>query len=378
MAKTQGQIVCYGGDHWLVRVYLGRKDGKRIYVSKMVNDNRKQAERVLREMLKEKDEDRLTPTRRTSLNEYFRQWLNVTVHLRVGERTEEWYRDISQRYVLPELGGWKKDKLKKMIIRKWMSDMIDLDLSPRTVRAAFGVLHTALKDAVDDGVIARNPCEGIKQPKNERKREIKIFTAEEASRFIQACDGERMGTFFQLALATACRPGELAALRWNNVDLEAGTVHIKEVLVRVKGEVRFKPPKTKKGVRTIPLPPSAIEVLRQHRSQQIGNGVSTAGAWWGDRLVFTGTTDEPLNLQNLRTRNFKAILKKAGLATNFNLYSLRHTAATLLIQAGTNPKVVSERLGHASVAFTMDVYVGVLPTMQEAATSHLEAVLFKG
>ena len=86
----------------------------------------------------------------------------------------------------------------------------------------------------------------------------------------------------------------------------------------------------------------------------------------------------PLNLQNLRTRNLRSILKKAGLATDYNLYSLRHTAATLLIQAGTNPKVVSERLGHASVAFTMDVYVGVLPTMQEAATGHLEAVLFRG
>jgi integrase len=201
-----------------------------------------------------------------------------------------------------------------------------------------------------------------------------VLTAEEAERFRQAATGTRFAPLFELALATGMRPGEYLALQWKHVDLKAGTVRVERALVEAEGKLSIAPPKTSRSRRTIPLPPSVTRALAAHKERQAGDQPTTID---GSGLVFPSETGGHMNERNLLRRYFRPTLAATGLdPRKYRLYDLRHTCATLLLLAGENPKVVSERLGHASVTLTLDVYSHVLPTMQEAAADKLERLLY--
>jgi integrase len=173
------------------------------------------------------------------------------------------------------------------------------------------------------------------------------------------------------------RPGEVQALRWQDCDLNKGKITVQQNLVSLKGgKWEFGEPKTRQSRRTIPLPRSIAAELRAHRVAQASYRLETKVKYHDLDLVFASQTGAPLDGQNLAYRTLKPILKAAGLPRKFRWYDCRHTCATLLLAAGENPKVVSERLGHAAVAFTLDRYAHVLPGMQESASEHLERILY--
>ena len=176
---------------------------------------------------------------------------------------------------------------------------------------------------------------------------------------MEAIANTKHEALFHLALETGLRPEEYLALRWADVDLARGQLKVQRVLVIFDdGTWEFSSDlKTDKARRVVPLSKSLIEKLR--RLQPAGE------------LVFPNEAGQPLNVNNLRKRHFNPILRKAGLSER-RLYDLRHSCATLLLDAGVNPKVVSERLGHASVAFTLDTYGHVLPHQQDEATAAFE------
>jgi integrase len=175
------------------------------------------------------------------------------------------------------------------------------------------------------------------------------------------------------------RPEEYLGLRWVDVDFVKATVVVKRALVwRTKGGGwYFTEPKTSRSRRTIPLPSSMIRCLVQHKRRQSEERLKLGSEWQDHDLVFTTGLGTPLNISNLTRKHFKPALERAGLPKTIRLYDLRHTCATLLLGAGENPKVVSERLGHASIILTLDVYSHVLPDMQRAATDKLENLLFQ-
>ncbi len=174
------------------------------------------------------------------------------------------------------------------------------------------------------------------------------------------------------------RSSEYLALAWQDLDVEAGTATVRRSLSTVRGGWEFGPPKTKKSRRTIPLPHRLVEDLRRHRSAQAEAAMRLGPAYNRELdLVFASALGEPLDRRNLVRRHFKKIVKEAELPKSLRLYDLRHTCCTLLLAAGVNVKVVSERLGHASAAMTLDVYGHVLPGMQEEATRKLERALFE-
>lgn len=182
-------------------------------------------------------------------------------------------------------------------------------------------------------------------------------------------------TLFDFALATGMRPEEYLALRWDAVDLKAGTATVQRVLVRVKGAgYRFAEPKTPRSRRTVPLPASTVRLLDGWKHRQAEAIIAAGEAYERLGLVFPADNGHPMHLGNLSQRHFKRIVRAAGLP-DIRLYDLRHTCATLLLAAGVNPKVVSERLGHASVTLTLDTYSHVLPTMQQDAAERLERLL---
>ncbi len=221
-------------------------------------------------------------------------------------------------------------------------------------------------------LIARNPTEAVDAP-CPRLKEISVFTVEEAQRFLEAAKGDRLHALYVLALMTGMRQGELLGLRWQDIDLSAGSLSVRRTLVRTSQGWSWADPKTAKGRRTIALPDLAVEALRQHRVRQLEERLR-AGALWADiDLVFPNQTGKPLERQNVVKRSFRPLLIRAGMPSS-RFHDLRHSAATLLLSLGEHPKVVQERLGHSTIGVTMDTYSHVLPDMQRKAAAKLDAL----
>ncbi len=197
------------------------------------------------------------------------------------------------------------------------------------------------------------------------------------SRFLSAACEDEYSALFAFAVATGMRPEEYLALKWSDLDLEARIATVTRTLVwRKGGGWYFGEPKTARSRRTVTFPDPLAKVLRTHKAKQSEARLRLGTAYASENLVFGTVEGTPLNIRNLTQRHFKPLLKRANLSASFRLYDLRHTCATLLLAANEHPKVVSERLGHASITLTLDTYSHVLPSMQQAASDKLERILY--
>lgn len=374
-----GQIIKRGDRTWLVRVFMGRDDcGKRHYANKMVHGTKKEAERYLTAALRQRDLGTFIEPSRMTIDTYFDRWLESAVKPRVRESTYDDYSFLLARYVRPLLGKRMLSDVRLLDIQKLYREMSDhRELSARTVRMLHAVLSSAMKQAVKWQLLAANPCGLADLPRRERK-EMGALNQEQAARFLAvASEDDDHGTLFAFALSTGMRPAEYLGLRWKEVDLTKGTVSVQRTVVwRKGGGWYFSEPKTRQSRRTIPLPASVVRALSEHRRKQIELRLKAGADYQNNELVWATNGGTPIMLRNLVRRHFKPTLKRAGLPSSIRLYDLRHTCATLLLAAGVNPKVVSERLGHASIVLTLDTYSHVLPTMQQAAAEKLESLLF--
>lgn len=375
--RKTGQIVEREKGVWTIRIYLGEDaKGKRQYHNETAKGTKKDAQKRLTEIQREKDLGLITDARKQTLNDYLDDWLTSIAKPRLNHRTFEDYSDLMRRYIRKPLGNIKLAELKALHIQKVYAQMQENGLSARIVRYTHAVLRSALQHALKVNMLARNEAQFVQLPKQTRK-EMDVLNQAEIAAFLKALQGERFATMFSFALATGCRPEEYLSLQWKDVDFEKGTAIIRRALIthRKGGGWHFAEPKTKQSRRTMPLPVSTIQELRTHRRRQLEAKLKLGTAWNDFDLVFASEIGTPLNPPNV-TRAFKKALKDAGIRTSIRLYDLRHTTATLLLQAGVNPKVVSERLGHSTIVLTLDVYSHVLPNMQEAATEHLEGLIF--
>lgn len=228
--------------------------------------------------------------------------------------------------------------------------------------------------AVKWRLIPQNPCEAADLPR-QRKREMRVFTFEETRRFLQAAQDDRLFPVFLLAVTSGLRPSEYLALRWDDLDLKKGMLAVRRTLEQDR-EDGWIPEETKRAGsrRTVKLQDTMITALLEPRDRQTFQRKAAGDRWRDHGLVFATSVGTPIHERNL-VRDFKRIVDAAGLPS-IRLYDLRHTAATLALAAGVPPKVVSEMLGHASVAFTLDTYAHVLPNMQEDAARRFENALF--
>lgn len=371
-----GQLIKRGENTWLVRHEKRHADGTRKSYSKTFKGDKKDAQKVLNEMLRNSDLGLLGNSNRQTVNEFLDFWLSSIAKPRLQYRTYKDYTDLLVRYVRPSLGNTKLCDLKAIHIQQLYSEMQAKGLSARTVRYAHAVLSSSLRSAVELDILTRNVAKLVQLPKQLQK-EMDVLSKEEAIDFLHALEGERYGTMFSFAIATGMRPEEYFGLQWKDIDFERGTATVQRAVVRFRkgGGWQFSQPKTSKSRRTIPLPTETVDQLRKHRKAQLEERMSMGSIWNDYDLVFTSEIGTPLNPPNV-TRAFKKLLTKAKIRSSIRLYDLRHTTATLLLQAGVNPKVVSERLGHSTISLTLDVYSHVLPTMQEDATAQLQEMIF--
>jgi integrase len=306
------------------------------------------------------------------LGEYLGRWLEDSVKGTVRNTTYERYEQITRTHIVPMLGAIKLKALTPTHVRGLYKEKLS-SLSPRTVQYIHVTLHKALKQAVSDGLIPRNATEAVKPPQV-RREEIRPLTPEQVKMLLDAASGDRLEALYVLAVHTGLRQGELLGLKWDDIDLQARTLQVRRALTTAKGGPRLAAPKTKGSRRRVSLTRVAAQAFKGHLERQLEE-IDRAGSLWQENgLVFASETGAPLDRRDLTSRRFKPLLERAGLP-HFRFHDLRHTCATLLLTQNVNPKVVSEMLGHSSIAITLDTYSHVLPNMQDSAARALEEAL---
>lgn len=374
--RQAGQIVKRGDNKYLIRVFLGRDEstGKRRFHNKTFHGTQKDAQKWLTMALRRRDMGEPIEDTSRSFADWLNEWLKIKAKS-VRPRTLEIYTDNINRHVRP---AFEKRKLGGIVagdIQKLYNDLTERGLSGKTISLIHAMLTNCFRQALKLDLIRKNPLLAVEPPRVE-KREMQSMTAEQAQSFVRAADEGPHSCLLAFLLATGCRPGEAQGLKWSDVNWPAGSVTIQRNLVRLdKGVWQFGEPKTARGRRTVPLSPGMMKRLSDHRRAQQEARLKAGSSWNALDLVFCNQIGEPYAHDYLPTL-WKATLKKAGLPMTFRSYDARHTAATLLLQDKTSPKVVSERLGHASVNITLDVYGHVLPGMQEEATERLDKLIF--
>jgi integrase len=258
---------------------------------------------------------------------------------------------------------------------------LDSGLSGRTVGYIHVTLYSALKAAVLDGLIPRNPASAVKPPRMDKQEMTPLSPAQARVLLVTAREmDDRWSALYVLAVTTGLRQGELLGLRWEEVDLASATLRVRHTLQPPgfpKGTpARLTPPKTRRSLRGVHLPHSAVAALLRHRKLQDAERATSNGSWRDRSLVFPNTLGTPMDYTNLMPRHFKPLLRRAGLP-NIRFHDLRHTCATLLFTRGVHPKIVSEMLGHSSVSITLDIYSHVIPGLGDAAALAMEEALGK-
>ncbi len=362
--KRNGVKVGYRGSYWVE----SPGGPKRKYITGKTRDDVRDK---LAKALSDRAGGLVFDAGTTTTGEYLKQWLSDSVRGTVRESTYRSYGRVVEGQLVPGVGRVKLAKLRPDHIRKLYRDMLDRGISTRTVQYAHTLLKRALTQAIHDGLIPRNVAEAVRPPKLKRD-EIQPLNADQVRALLQGAEkaGDRLSTLYTVAVRTGMRPGEMLALRWSDVDLEAGTLQINRAL----SEGAFTPPKTARSRRRINLSPATVAALRAHRKLQLEERMAKAGLWEDHDLVFPSSVGTPKSQRNLN-REFKAAAKRAGLPEHFKLYDLRHTCATLLLSRNIHPKYVQELLGHASIALTLDTYSHVIPGMDGGTGGAIDEAL---
>ncbi len=288
------------------------------------------------------------------------------------QSTQDLYATIARAHLVPTVGHLTLDRLRPSDVEALIVAKRAAGLSGSTVRTIYTVLRGALDIAVRDGLVRRNVAAAVKRPAVERK-DAAYLPAEPAQRLVEALRGDRHEALFRLLLATGLRRGEALALHWSDVDLDGGALRVRWTLSRTSRGLKLGEPKAEKSRRTVPLPRSAVETLRAHRKRQAAEQLAAGTAWQGRGLVFTTEIGTPLEPRNV-LRRFQVLARRAGLE-GLHLHTLRHSAASFLLAAGTHTKVVQEHLGHSSYAITADTYSHVAPAQARQAADRLDEAL---
>jgi integrase len=329
------------------------------------------AERALRQAMADADRGLVFDAGTLTVEEYLDRWLKDSVRDTVRQRTFERYESIVRVHIKPAFGRAKLKALTPNHARGLYREKLDSGLAPRTVNYIHTTLHKALKDAVSDGLVPRNAA-SVKAPRPE-KPEIHPLTREQARMFLDAARSDRFEALYVVAIHCGLREGELLGLKWEDVDLETGTLHVRRTLSETRTGHIFEKPKNGKG-RSVKLSRKAVEALRAYRKRQNEERLGLGTLWQDNDLVFPTTTGTTMSCTNLLGRYFKPLLKKAVLPA-IRLHDLRHTCATILLMAGKHPKYVQELLGHASISITLDTYSHVIEGMDGGLADAMDEAL---
>jgi len=347
--KGEGSIYRRKDGRWVGQY---EADGKRRYV---YGKTRKSVAGMLTKAIADRDAGLVFDSKKLTLAEYLDRWLDGiwgTVH------PNTWLgHEINVRvHLKPALGQVKLDKLTALQVQSFYRRKLDCGQSAASVLKIHSTLSKALKQAVRYRLTPTNVCTDVTPPRP-TKAEITVLTTEQLKALLRAAEGTNLYPLWVLMSTTGIRIGEALGLRWEDLDMDAGTLRIGRTLNRgVPSQ-----PKTLSSRRTVKLSMLATRALRQHEKK---------GAW-----IFCTNRGTCINVNNLRNRTWKQLLERAELPSSTRMHDLRHSAATLLLSRGVPVKVVSEMLGHADVSITLSIYAHVLPDMQSATAAAMDEAL---
>jgi integrase len=293
------------------------------------------------------------------------------------------YRDLNDAYVKPSFGRTLLVNATPAQLNSFYADLLasgrrasDGGLAPKTVRNVHSMLHKAFADAVRWGHVPRNPV-SLAAPPKPVPPETKVWSPEQLRAFVEFTKNDRLAAAWLLLVMTGMRRGEVLGLGWENIDFRNGRLAVVQSLSVVKyHDVRLIQPKTSKGRRSIALDPTTVAALQSHRARQLEERLQWGEGWHDSGLVFTREDGAAIHPHRM-TSWFEQLSRDAGLS-KIRLHDLRHSYATAALAAGIPAKVVSERLGHASVMITLDTYSHILPSMQEDAANSVARLILKG
>jgi integrase len=365
---------------WCATIDLGYVNGKRKRVTRRARTKR-EAMAKLQELQVLQAAGEVIPDQRTTTEKYLHWWLAEVLPMRrdrVRESTARQYQWMLLTHVIPRLGRVRLAELKPAHVQRMVSDMERNGLSVSTSRQALSVLSGALKHAVRNEMIQRNPVSLVDWPSKARSNAARGTDPETVRRLFAEADKTRVGPLFRLAFTTGMRRGEILALRWEDVDLTAETIAVRGTLKRrprsAGGPAWYiDAPKSAMSYRVVPLIPSLTRGLRAWRAALNAERLRAGAAWHDNDLVFPTTVGTPMDPDNLSKMN-KELCRRAGLPT-MRFHDSRHTAATLLINEGVPLEVIQQLLGHSSAQVTNQIYAKIKEGPLRQAANVMERVL---
>ena len=311
-----------------------------------------------------------------TLASWIKLWYEVYAEPRLREKTKDYYRNYIDNHIIPELGDTPLEKLTTIRIQKFYNDLQksgriqrythiklqDKGLSTRVVRGIHTLLSNCLDQAVAERLILANPAKGCKLPKLE-KREMKILPEDKIGPYLAEADKRGLLAAFYLELTTGLRRGELLALLWTDLDVEAKTISVTKQVNRINGELVVSQPKTQNSVRTLAIPQQAVDLLVEEHKKHPGNPYLFPSPK-------TGTMFDPDSFRHTHDK----ILKVIG-AEHIRFHDLRHTFATLSLKNGVDVKTLSGALGHYDAGFTLSTYTHATAEMKRGAADTIGNVI---
>lgn len=370
--NKEGSIVRRKDGRWQGAITVGwdgAKQRRRYFYGKTRAEVAAQIEAVLAEI---HAGTYVEPTT-TTLGEWLDLWLAEYVRPSLRPTTWTHYEGMVRLHLKPGLGNIPLARLQTAQVQRFLNAKAQR-YSAKTVELMQIVLHAALKQAVVEGLIARNAADNVKRPQR-KPPEMRVLSPSEMQRLLNVCDTERLGPVIVFMLGTGLRLGETLALRW--ADIQDGVVRVMRSASRVKStgptktEVVVQEPKTARSRRTVPIPANVRTSLQQWRARQAEERLQMGTAWEDSGLVFTDYRGRMLNQSTLRT-TLNRLCDRAGIK-RINIHGLRHTYATRLLESGIHPRIAQELLGHSSIAMTLDIYSHVLPDQKRAAADAIDS-----
>jgi integrase len=365
-ARGEGAISKRKEGLWAGVLDLGWQDGKRR--RKFVcGRTRAEAAAKLAEAQRKHREGALIADERTTVEAYLRAWLEM-IEPTIAASTHMRYGQLLKLHAYPHLGRLRLTKLEPPHLGRLYPRLVKAGLphhgspaSPGPPPRAQGRAPPGPRAAHRQGLAPRNVADLVTPPAKDDYEFVTLSPAQ-ARRFLTAVKGNRLEALYVVGLTTGMREGELLGLRWADVDLDGGALHITRRLKR------------RTSRRQVLLVARAVQALKLHQHRQEEERRRAGPTWHDQGLVFPNTIGRPINPSNFLRRSFHPLLKQADLP-RMRFHDLRHSAATLLLSMGVHPKIVSEMLGHTQIGITLDLYSHVTATMQREAVEAFEELL---